>query len=149
MNKRLLTKAALSIVLLFCLIFMLSGCSNKKQEGARKEIDFTVCARENLPDELFAIIEEKKDKLCKFTYANGSFMYIVVCYGERERENLNVVVNDLFMTSNAIYVDTTLKTDISGSATPTDFVASGEYSMYPYIVLKCEKYDVPVVFKVN
>ncbi len=147
MNKGLLTKAALGIVLLFSMV-LLVGCK-EKVVGVKKDIDFTVCARENLPEELFAIIEEKKDKVCKFTYTNGSFMYIVVCYGEKERENLNVVVNDLFMTTNAIYIDTTLKTDISGSVTPTDYVASGEYSMYPYIVLKCEKYDVPVVFDID
>ena len=147
MNKGLLTKAALGIVLLFSMV-LLVGCKEEK-EGVKKDIDFTVCARENLPEELFAIIEEKKDKVCKFTYTNGSFMYIVVCYGERERENLNVVVNDLFMTTNAIYIDTTLKTDVSGATTPTDYVASGEYSMYPYIVLKCEKYDVPVVFDID
>ncbi len=147
MNKGLLTKAALTIVLLFSMI-LLVGCK-EEEEGVKKDIDFTVCARENLPEELFAIIEEKKDKVCKFTYTNGSFMYIVVCYGERERDNLNVVVNDLFMTTNAIYIDTTLKTDVSGEATPLDYVASGEYSMYPYIVLKCEKYDVPVVFDID
>lgn len=146
MNKRLLTKAALFLVLLFCLIFALSGCDKKDQVRAKKDIDFTVCSRENLPEELFTIIEEKKDKVCKFTYTNGSFMYIVVCYGEKERENINVVVNDLFMTSNAIYIDTTLKTD---AITATDSVAVGEYSMYPYIVLKCEKYDVPVVFDID
>ncbi len=147
MNKGLLTKAALGIVLLFSMV-LLVGCKEEKK-GVKKDIDFTVCARENLPEELFAIIEEKKDKVCKFTYTNGSFMYIVVCYGEREKDNLNVVVNDLFMTTNAIYIDTTLKTDVSGSASPTDYVASGEYSMYPYIVLKCEKYDVPVVFDID
>jgi len=73
-------------------------------------------------------------------------MYIVVCYGEREKENLNVVVNDLFMTSNAIYIDTTLKTDQS---TSQDAVATGEYSMYPYIVIKCDKYDLPVVYDID
>lgn len=143
---RILTKAAFVIVLLFSMFLVLAGCSRKETEGERKDIDFTVCARENLPEELFEIIEEKKDKVSKFTYTNGSFMYIVVCYGEKERENLNVVVNDLFLTSNAIYIDTTLKTDKS---TSTDSVAKGEYSMYPYIVLKCEKYDVPVVFDID
>ncbi len=142
----LLTKAALFIMLLFCGIFVMSGCGNKEQEGEKKHIDFTVCARENLPEELYSIIEEKKDKVCKFTYTNGSFMYIVVCYGEKERANVNVVVNDLFLTSNAIYIDTTLKTD---KATAADYVAKGDYSMYPYIVLKCEKYDVPVVFDID
>lgn len=146
MRKILLTKAALHLVLLFCLIFTLTGCGKKENEGARKDIDFTVCSRENLPEELYTIIEEKKEKQCKFTYTNGSFMYIVVCYGEKERENVNVVVNDLFLTSNAIYIDTTLKTD---AATSLDQVAVGDYSMYPYIVLKCEKYDVPVVFDID
>jgi len=140
------TKAALFLVLLFVMGMFFSGCGKKEEKGARQEIDFTVCAREQLPEELFNIIEEKKDKVCKFSYTNGSFMYIVVCYGEREKENLNVVVNDLFMTSNAIYIDTTLKTDQS---TSQDAVATGEYSMYPYIVIKCDKYDLPVVYDID
>ena len=143
---RVLTKAALFLVLLFCMIFAMCACGKKEEDGARKNIDFTVCSRENLPEELFTIIEEKKEKVCKFTYTNGSFMYIVVCYGEKERENVNVVVNDLFMTSNARYIDTTLKTDKN---TSSDSVVVGECSMYPYIVLKCEKYDVPVVFDID
>lgn len=145
-EKRIIIKAALLLVLLFSLAFVVMGCNQKKEDGAKKDIEFTVCSRENLPEELLSIIEEKKEKMCKFTYTNGSFMYIVVCYGEKERENLNVVVNDLFMTSNAIYIDTTLKTD---AVTATDSVATGEFSMYPYIVLKCEKYDVPVVFDID
>ncbi len=147
MNKIIhLTKAALFLVLLFFIGFLLAGCGSKASEGERKDIDFTVCSRENLPEELYTIIEEKKANQCKFSYTNGSYMYLVVCYGEKERENLNVVVNDLFMTSNAIYMDTTLKTDAN---TATDFVANGEYSMYPYIVLKCEKQDLPVVFDID
>lgn len=143
---RLLTKAALLLVLLFSMTIFVTGCGKKEEEKVRKEIDFTVCSREKLPEELLQIIEEKKQNTCKFTYANGSFMYIVVCYGEKERENLNVVVNDLFMTSNAIYIDTTLKTN---ETTATDSMAVGELSMYPYIVLKCEKYDLPVVFDID
>ncbi len=142
----LFTKAALVLVLLFVMAILLSGCGKKKEQGVRREIDFTVCAREQLPEELYNIIEEKKDKVCKFSYTNGSFMYIVVCYGEREMENMNVVVNDLFMTESAIYIDTTLKTDKTSSS---DSVAMGEYSMYPYIAIKCEKYDVPVVFDID
>ena len=145
-HLKLCTKAALILVLLFVMGMLISGCGEKEETGAKQEIDFTVCAREQLPEELFNIIEEKKDKVCKFSYTNGSFMYIVVCYGEREMENLNVVVNDFFMTKSAIYIDTTLKTDQS---TSQDAVATGEYSMYPYIVIKCEKYDLPVVYDID
>lgn len=138
----IITKAALVLVLLFSL----TGCKDGEEQRERQEIDFTVCSRDMLPEELYTIIEEKKENVSKFTYANGSFMYIVVCYGEKDRENLNVVVNDLFMTSNAIYIDTTLKTD---KASSSDTEVTGELSMYPYVVLKCEKYDLPVVFDID
>ncbi len=145
-KKGLLTKAALLTVLLFSMVFIFTGCKKDEKKGERNDIEFTVCSRDMLPEELYAIIEEKKENVSKFTYANGSYMYIVVCYGEKERENLNVVVNDLFMTSNAIYIDTTLKTDKTSA---TDAVGVGELSMYPYIVLKCDKYDLPVVFDID
>lgn len=138
----IITKAALILVLLFSL----TGCGKGEGQRERQEINFTVCSREMLPEELYTIIEEKKEKVCKFTYVNGSYMYIVVCYGEKDRENLNVVVNDLFMTDNAIYIDTTLRTD---KASSQDSQVVGELSMYPYIVLRCEKYDVPVVFDID
>ena len=141
-RKTGLTKAALLLMLLF----LFTGCMEKEEDKLKKDVEFTVCDKTKLPEELVEIIQEKKEKVCKLTYINGSYMYIVVCYGEHSRNNLNVVVKDLYVTDTALYVDTTLAT--SGHS-PSDAEALGEYSMYPYIVLKCEKYDLPVVFNID
>lgn len=131
--------------LVLMLLFSVTGCE-KKEESKQKKIDFTVCDETRMPTELLEIIQEKKEKVFKLTYINNDFLYIAIGYGEHERANLNVVVEDLYVTDNAIYVETNLFTT---EMTPTDAVATGNNSMYPYIVLKCEKYDLPVVFDID
>lgn len=131
--------------LLLMLLFSVTGC-DKKDESKRRDIEFTVCDDTRIPTELLEIINEKKSKIFKLTYVNNEYLYIAVGYGEHDRNNLNVVVEDLYVTDNAIYVDTNLFTN---EMTPTDAVAEGGASMCPYIVLKCEKYELPVVFDID
>lgn len=131
--------------LLLMLVFLLVGCG-KKEEAIKKDIDFTVCDKTRMPEELIEIIEEKKGKIFKLSYINNDYMYIAIGYGEHSKQNLNVVVEDLYLTDNAIYVETNLITEENS---PTDGSVTGEPSMYPYIVLKCEKYDLPVVFDID
>ena len=93
---------------------------------------------------------EKKKGVFKLSYVNNDGMYIAVGYGAHNRQNLSVIVEDVYKTDNAIYVDTNLFTsdeiNDSNIATAGDAVKSGQPSMYPYIVIKCEKTDLPVVF---
>ncbi|MBE5945119.1 MAG: protease complex subunit PrcB family protein [Lachnospiraceae bacterium] len=132
------------LVLAFFVAYSLAGCG-KKGEEMKKDLDFTVCDVTRMPEELLDIIEEKKGNIFKLSYMNDDYMYIAIGYGEHSRQNLNVVVEDLYMTDNAIYVETNLITEEN---TSTDG-QKGETSMYPYIVLKCEKYDLPVVFDID
>lgn len=134
------------MLLLILIIMCMTGCKKKKETNEHKKIEFTVCDESKMPKELFEIIEEKKDKIFKISYVCNEYLYIAVGYGEHERGNLNVVVNDLFLTKNAVNIDTNLLTN---EMTPTDAVGTGEASMYPYIVIKCEKYDLPVVFDID
>lgn len=127
------------------LLFSVTGCG-KGEDSKRRDIDFTVCDDTKVPNELLEIINEKKAKVFKLTYINSEFLYIAIGYGEHERNNFNVVVEDLYVTDNAIYVDTNLYTS---EMTPSDAVAEGGASMYPYVVLKCEKYELPVVFEID
>lgn len=149
--KKSIKKWILAAVLIL-LPFSVYGCE-KEEEPKKKNIDFTVCDATRMPDELLSIIEEKKLKTFKLTYVNNNYLYIAVGYGEHDRRNLNVVVNDLYMTNNAIYVDTSLttyeQTDSGASASDADELISGEASMCPYIVLKCEKYELPVIFDID
>lgn len=120
-------------ILLFC-----SACSQADAPEKVKDIDFTVCDETRLPKELLEIIEEKKDTPFRLSYSTGSYMYIVVGYGEQNRDNLSVVVNDLFVGEKNIYVSTTL---ISDSQQMKEGVVT-----YPYVAMKCEKYDMPIVY---
>lgn len=127
---------------LVMLLFLCSACGNVNDKE-RFDIDFTVCNDTKLPQELLEIINEKKDKPFKLSYSNSSYMYIAVGYGEMPRANYNVVIENLFATSEAIYIETNLFTE---QMSPTDAIPRGESSMYPYIVVKCEKYEIPVIY---
>lgn len=144
MRKRIMSRIMAAVFLL--LPFLLCGCE-KNEDSARTDIAFTVCDSTRIPDELRTVIEEKKSKIFKLTYVNNNYLYIAIGYGEHDRTNLNVVVNDLYVTKNAIYVDTSLTT--GEMASDTDSHVSGEQSMYPYIVLKCEQYELPVIFDID
>ena len=141
-----IVKKILLAAFFIMLLFVALGCTDREGGKGHKRIDFTVCDESKMPRELLEIIEEKKEKVFKLTYVNNDYLYIAVGYGEHERANLNVVVKDLYLTSNAIYLDTNLYTN---EMTPSDAVAFGGLSMCPYIVLKCERYELPVVFNIN
>lgn len=125
----------------------LSGCAGKAKEENRKikDIEFTVLAEDNLPEELKQIIEEKKEKEFKITYQDNDYLYICVGYGKQDSGGYSITVNDLYLTNNAIYVDTNL---IGPEAENKElYKTQGKDSAsYSYIVLKIEYLDKSVVF---
>lgn len=136
-------KRLLLIVLALGAMFFATGCESDEKSTKKKKIDFTVCDESRMPNELLEIVNEKKEKVFKLSYINDNYLYIAVGYGERDRQDFSVIVEDLYVTDNAIYIDTEIY--IEGN-TPTDSLAESKASMYPYIVIKCEKIDLPVVF---
>ena len=142
------------ILVLVALACVSSGC--RKQEAREgQDLDFTVCAETELPDDLRQIIEEKKLHAFQMSYTTKDHLYIVVGYGEHDRTNLCVVVEELYKTDRAIYIKTDLKTeaemegDISGVASGTDSNTpdgqTGTSSMYPYIVIRLPRLELPVL----
>ena len=107
----------------FCfLVAVLTGCQMVKSDSGKiKDLDYTVCDESKLPEELNKIIEEKRKEPFKLT-------------------DLQVVMTDLYLTENAIYVNTDLT---SKERTTLD----GQKVTYPYIAVKCELYDVQVNFQ--
>ena len=158
------------ILVLVALACVSSGC-RKEAARERQELDFTVCAQTELPDDLRGLIEEKKLHAFQLSYTTKEHLYIVVGYGEHDRTNLCVVVEELYKTDRAIYVKTNLKTMESmegagdgqfGEASRIDGGTSGvhtagdgqsdkasridaEPSMYPYIVIQLPRMDLPVL----
>lgn len=128
---------------LMLVLLMLAGCGEKKDPMEKiKDLEFTVLADENIPEELKVVIEEKKNSPFKVTYQDNGFMYICVGYGEQVSGGYSIAVNALYLTENAIYADTTLL-----GPDPSD-VAAGKKNApsTPYIVIKTEFVDKPVVF---
>ena len=122
-------------------VLVLSGCGVETQDPEKLEdLEFTVLAPEKVPEELRNVLEEKKTAPFKVTYEDEGYLYICIGYGEQESSGYSIAVKDLYLTSNAIYVDTELQGPGKGEET-ADMVTC------PYLVLKLEYLDQPVVFE--
>lgn len=134
-------------MILAAVIACLTGCSGKTKDGNEKikDIEFTVLGEENVPEELKQIIEEKKEKEFKVTYQDGDFLYICIGYGKQETGGYSITVNEMYLTANAIYVDTNL---IGPDPENRELYHAQEKdgASYPYVVLKMQYLDKSVVF---
>jgi hypothetical protein len=116
------------------------GCQNDPREAEKiRDIDFTVVNEMDLPDQLRQVIEGKKEHGFKLTYAEGDYLYIVIGYGAQKTGGYSIVVNDLYLTENAIFFDTELFGPRVGDVVD-------EAVSYPYIAVKIEYIDRSVVF---
>ena len=130
--KKLIT----SFTLLFFLLVLVS-CGTES-EDEKEKLDFTICDEKQIPEELKAILEEKKENVFKLTFATKDYLYIVIGYGEQNRSNLDITVEDFSLGKNAIYV----KTLLVGNEEEDKKIVT-----YPMIVLKCPYMELPVVFE--
>lgn len=119
----------------------LTGCTMLQSERVKLEdLGFTVLSEAVIPEELKNIIEEKKADPFKLTYSDDAYLYIVIGYGQQSGGGYSIAVNDLYLAEEAIYVNTTLlgpEGNQTGDKVPT----------CPYIVLKTDFIDKPVVFE--
>lgn len=132
------------IILLLMIVITgleVAGCKTEDTDVKKlKDLDFTVVEDADLPGELKEIIDEKKENPFKLSYSNKDNLYIVVGYGKQNSGGYSISVEDLYLTSNAIYIDTNLI-----GPSQNDLVTQGV--TYPYIVVKVEFMDKSVVFE--
>lgn len=122
-------------------ISFLSGCKFEETADKKiKDLDYTICDEGKLPDALVQLIQEKKKEPFKLTYNTKDYLYIVIGYGAQDRSDLCIQLKELYLTENAIFVDTELDS-VEGKALEDDKL------IYPWIAVKCELYDVQVIFK--
>lgn len=120
---------------------LLTGCSLEKQDTEKiKDLDFTVVEEEKVPEELKKVIDEKKQNEFKVTFTDQNYLYIVVGYGEQKTGGYSISVNELYLTDNAVYIDTNLIGPTKGETTV-------EAPSYPYVVVKLEQREETVVFQ--
>lgn len=130
------------IILLFLMIpFTLTACQiTKQKEEKQKDIDFTVVPDTELPKEVASFIETKKTEEMKNTYTTDDAIYLIVGYGEQKTSGYSITVNECYLGKDAVYLDTSL-------IGPTKGEKIDEVPTYPYIVIKIEKREEPVVFQ--
>ena len=138
-KKRKFVRGLLGLLVVMSLSFC--GCSITEDGGMKlRDLDFTLVSDERMPEELKVMIEEKKGEEFKFTYADQEFLYLCIGYGEQSTGGYSIAVNELYLTDNAIYVDTNL-------LGPSAKEKTNPAVSYPYIVIKTDFLDKTVVFE--
>jgi hypothetical protein len=118
-----------------------TGCKSESTEIKKiKDLEFTVVEEADVPQQLMEIINEKKKEPFKMSYSNDENLYIVVGYGEQPTGGYSISVDKLFLTDNAVYIDTNLI-----GPSEKEYVTNAV--TYPYVVIKTEFIDKSVVFQ--
>ena len=107
------------------LTVLLCACTgNDMMEKKVRDLDFTVVSAEDISEELKSYIDERKE----------------------ETFTLSIRVNDLYLGEQSVCVSTSLEGPGSGKNTESE-IGAGTVS-YPYIVIKLETLDAPVIFDI-
>lgn len=142
MLKRKIKKSVIiSVCMQILCAFFLQGCQITEESDMKlRDLEFTLVGYEVMPEELKPLIDERKAEEFKFTYSDKESLYICIGYGEQTTGGYSIAVNELYLTDNAIYVDTNL-------LGPSPKEKENPAVSYPYIVIKTEFLDKAVVFE--
>ncbi len=134
-----LTKQLLGAV---CLLLFLvpAGCKNGEDDVKLQELVYTVLAKENIPTPLLDELEVRKKEEFRITYEDGEYLYLCVGYGQQESGGYSIQVKELGLYEEYILLDTTL-------IGPEHEEAAKKVASYPYLVLRTEIRNDPIVFE--
>ena len=86
-----------------------TGCqSGNSEEKQGEDLEFTVTGEADIPAALKELIDKKREKPFKLTYADGLEMYIVIGEGPQKGGGYSVAVKELYETDNSIVIRTEL-----------------------------------------
>ena len=119
----------------------LSGCSVSREDKDKvRDLEFQVAAQGELPQELSKLIAQKVSQPFKLTYTDSQNLYIAVGYGAHATGGYSISVKELYLTENSIIMQTELMGPEKGEDPGTE-------QSFPYIVLRTELLEEPVVFQ--
>ena len=135
------TAAFWSIFILAAVSVLFTGCRFVRiEEEPRRALEYSIVKTEELPAELNALIQEKKDQEFQLTYQSDQDLYLIKGYGRQMSGGYSIQVEELGVTSQAVF----FKTKLLG---PSDGKSVLSPPSYPYIVVKMEYRKEPVVFE--
>jgi len=129
------------VLLIGSILLFLSGCKIQTNEREKlKDLQYAIVEEDELPAELARILEKKRLQEFKLTYEEEGVLYLCVGYGEQKTGGYSIAVKELYLSENAVYFDTNL-------IGPEKEEQAAEVSSYPYLAVKTEMVDKPVVFQ--
>ncbi|MGN0204401.1 MAG: protease complex subunit PrcB family protein [Coprococcus sp.] len=135
-----MTVKVLRISIFMLLIVSLCACSKgTTREKKVSDLDFTVVNQEDISEELMKHIEERKAESFTLIYKDGENMFLTIGYGQQASGGYSIKVNDLYLGETSVCVSTSLEG-------PEADEKKDQIISYPYIVLKMETMDCPVIF---
>lgn len=121
-------------------MLILSACAAEPQNEEKiRDLEYTVLDKADVPQEFLTVIEDKKDRPFRLTYADGGVLYIADGYGKREKTGYRVKVTELYETEDTICFHTNLMGPEKG-------VETKETATFPYVVVKLDDIEKEVVF---
>ncbi len=133
-------KELMLIILTVFLLMLAAGCNTGEEDVKVKELDFTVLKESEIPEDVMELIEQKKSEEFKITKTSSPYTYIIVGYGKQKTGGYSIKVEELYLGKEAVYVNTEL-------VGPDKAETVKQEASYPYIVIKLEEREEPVVFK--
>ncbi len=119
----------------------LAGCQKKEaKDSQRSEVEFTVVAKEEIPEELAAEIEKNKQGEIRMAYTDGGNQYLIRGYGEQKTGGYSISVTECTEDETTVYLDTRL-------LGPANEEQITKEPSYPYIVLKIEAREKEVMIQ--
>lgn len=131
---------ALCLVLSLALSFLAACSASESGDGKIRDLEFTVAGEMEVPEELKRLIGEKQTQPFKLTYSDEKNLYIAVGYGAQPTGGYSICVRELYLTDNSIVISTELKGPEKGEN-------AGSQQSFPYIVIRTEYLEEPVVFR--
>lgn len=127
------------IMLLGTAFFLfLCGCRVFNKEETAQELDYEIVAEEEIPEEMKAVIEEKKAQGFQITFEEKDTLYIGQGYGEKDQEGYEILVDQCQYSDDFVYFHTIL----NGPREET----KEKGQSYPYLVVRCEVSGKEVIF---
>ena len=128
-------------VVIFLLTIQISGCEgNYKGSEKGLNLEYTVLGETKIPEEFLSQIEEKKAEKFELTYRDNEYLYIAKGFGEQKTSGSSISVTNLTCEDQIIYFESKL-------IIPQEKENLNSISSFPYIVIKTELIDFPVVFR--
>ncbi len=133
------TKIRRIVTALCLLLLLLCPACGKSTGGEKEKLDFEVTAEADIPPELKTIIEEKKQAEFKLTYTCDTSLYLAVGIGQQKTGGYSISVKDLYLQDGSICLETE-------SLGPSQGEEVSQTPSYPYLVIKLQYREEPVVF---